>query len=201
MAEALIDPGWRPPTLTTPRLILRAFQPVDAPSLFQAASNPKVTKYTLWDHHPTVDTSLFFINDYVRNKYLLAEPDPFALCLKENPEVVIGAIGAHWAERKSLCMEMGFWLGESYWGRGLTTEAAKTLLRWLFDTYTLERVQAHCLSENAGSGRVLEKAGFQYEGTARSQLLHRGRFWDLRWYAVLRKDLQLEPNDAGNPVL
>ena len=190
MDQTLIDPGWRPPTLTTDRLILRAFAPADAPSLFRAAGNPNITRYTYWDYHQTIDTSHFFINDYVRNKYLQAEPDPFAVCLHEQPDEVMGAIGAHWAERKSLCMEMGFWIAEPLWGRGLIAEAAKALLPWLFATYTLERVQAHCMAENNASARVLEKIGMTYEGTARSALFHRNRFWDLKWFAALRGDME-----------
>ena len=68
-----MDPGWRPPTLTTDRLVLRAFVPTDAPSLFIAAGNPNITRYTYWDYHQSIETSQFFINDYVRNKYLQAE--------------------------------------------------------------------------------------------------------------------------------
>ncbi len=189
MDETLIDPGWRPPTLTTDRLVLRAFDKSDAPSLYRAAGNPNITRFTYWDYHQTIDTSHFFINDYVRGKYLQAEPDPFAICMRDQPAEVIGAIGTHWAERTSLCMEMGYWIAEPFWGRGLIGEAAKVVLPWLFANYTLERVQAHCMAENVGSARVLEKIGMKYEGTFRSGLFHRGRFWDLKWYAVLRGDM------------
>lgn len=188
MDETLIDPGWRPPTLKTDRLVLRAFEKADSASLFRAAGNPNITRYTYWDYHKTIDDSRFFINDYVRGKYLQAEPDPFALCLRDQPDEVIGAIGAHWAARTSLCMEMGYWIAEPFWGRGLIAEAAKAMLPWLFANYTLERVQSHCMAENASSARVLEKIGMSYEGTFRSALFHRGRFWDLKWYAVLRCD-------------
>lgn len=184
-----MDPGWRPPTLTTDRLVLRAFVPTDAPSLFIAAGNPNITRYTYWDYHQSIETSQFFINDYVRNKYLQAEPDPFAICWREQPDTVIGAIGAHWAARTSLCMEMGYWIAEPYWGQGIIPEAARVVLPWLFANYTLERVQAHCMAENVGSAKVMEKIGMKYEGTFRLGLFHRGRFWDLQWYAVLRGDL------------
>ena len=62
------------------------------------------------------------------------------------------------------------------------------MLTHLFATYDVERVQAHCVEENVTSARVLEKLGVRYEGTHRSALFHRGRFWDLRMYATLRGD-------------
>lgn len=188
MDQTIADPGWRPPTLTTQRLVLRAFEPADAPSLYRAAGNPNISRFTYWEYHKSIETSQQFISDYVRSKYLQAEPDPFAICIKERPQEVVGAIGAHWANRTSLCMELGYWIAEPHWGQGLIVEAAAIVLRWLFANYTLERVQAHCMAENQASAKVLARIGMQHEGTSRSGLYHRGRFWDLHWFSILRDE-------------
>ena len=84
-------------------------------------------------------------------------------------------------------MELGYWLGEPFWGQGLATEAAGALLEHAFAGYPVERVQAHHFEGNTASGRVLEKIGMQFEGVRRRALFHRERFWDLHCYAVLRK--------------
>ena len=56
------------------------------------------------------------------------------------------------------------------------------------EMWELVRLQAHAMAENAASARVLEKIGLAYEGTHRSALFHRGRFWDRHSYAVLRAE-------------
>jgi len=183
----MIDSAWRPSVLDTPRLLLRAFEDSDAAALFAVASNPNVTRYTLWDAHRSLEDCHTFLRDYVAANYLIGVPDPYAIVLKEDGGLV-GAVGAHWASEKNKCLEFGFWLAEPYWGRGLTAEAARALLNHLFAAYDVERVQAHCMAENVPSARVLEKLGLAYEGTHRSALFHRGRFWDLRMYATLRDE-------------
>jgi ribosomal-protein-alanine N-acetyltransferase len=184
---AMIDSTWRPPELETPRLRLRAFEDADAAALLEIASNPNVTRYTLWDAHKSIDDCHTFLSDYAAANYLIGVPDPYAIVLKEIGRL-IGAVGAHWASEKNKCLEFGFWIAEPYWGRGLTAEAARALLNYLFVAYDVERVQAHCMAENVTSARVLEKLGLRYEGTHRSALFHRGRFWDLRMYATLRNE-------------
>jgi ribosomal-protein-alanine N-acetyltransferase len=183
-----IDPGWRPPTLSTERLILRSLTPDDAESLFRHASNPNVTRYASWDAHTSIDQSIRFVGEYAPSQYLQAIPEPIAICERGNVGEVIGVTGGIWADRNNFCMEIGFWVAEPYWNRGYVTEAARELVRYLFATYTVERVQAHCLVENRASARALEKIGLQFEGIARSAVFLRGRFWDIRKYAVLRSD-------------
>ena len=64
-----------------------------------------------------------------------------------------------------LSAEMGYWLGEPYWGRGLTTRAVLATSEWAFGYYKLTRIFAMAFSHNVGSMRVLEKAGFEREGS------------------------------------
>jgi ribosomal-protein-alanine N-acetyltransferase len=181
----MIDPNWRPPVLETDRLRLRPFEPSDAPALFAIASNPNVTRFTIWEPHRSVDDSRAFLGDYVRGRYLEGVPDPYAIELKSSCEL-IGATGCYWASQPNHCMEFGYWLAEPFWGRGLATEAARALVRHVFASYDVERVQAHFIEGNEASGRVLEKAGLRFEGVGRRALFHRGRFWDIYNYAALR---------------
>jgi ribosomal-protein-alanine N-acetyltransferase len=184
-----IDPGWRPPTLTTERLVLRALLPNDAADLYRHASNPNVTRYTTWDAHTSIAQSESFISEYAKGQYLQAIPEPIAMTLRAPPGELIGVIGCTWARREHFCMELGYWVGEPHWGRGYAAEAAKALVTSVFATYTVERVQAHCIAENVSSARVLEKIGMKYEGTARSAIYLRGRFHDIRWFAITRGEL------------
>jgi [ribosomal protein S5]-alanine N-acetyltransferase len=188
MAAAVFpDPNWRPPVLVGPRVTLRPLVEDDADSLFAAAGNPNVTRFTLWEAHRSRDDSLTFLRTYVPEHYRDGVPDPLGIVLQENGPV-LGCVGCHWASEKNRAMEFGYWIAEPFWRRGFVIEAARLLIDYVFANYDVERVQAHCFAENAPSARALEKLGLTFEGTHRSALFHRGRFWDLKMYAVLRGD-------------
>ena len=83
--------------------------------------------------------------------------------------------------------EMGYWLGEPFWGRGIMTASAKLMCRWVFKNTDLVRVFAQSFDYNIGSMKVLEKAGFQLEGILRSNIYKNGNFFDSRLYARIKE--------------
>jgi len=179
---------WTPPTLQTERLLLRPVTPDDAQAVFDYASNPNVTRFTLFETHQTIDESRWFINDYARSRYSCKEPDPFALVFKAEPNRMIGALGVHWASQPNGTMEMGYAIGEPYWGRGLVVEAAAAVMRFVFTEYAVERLQARVFVGNDSSERVLQKLGFTREGVLRSLIFRRGAWHDLVVYSLLRQE-------------
>ena len=186
-------PDWRPPTLTTERLVLRAFEDADAEPLFAHASNPNVTRFTLWDHHKTIDETLAFVRDYARCRYLEGTPEPYALTLRSDPyQKPVGALGCFWVSQPNRTMELGYWLAEPFWGRGLAVEACRAVLTHAFAACEPERIQARVIDGNDPSRRVLEKLGFSYEGTMRSSLFRRGRFEDVMYFSLLRQEHRTE---------
>ena len=82
--------------------------------------------------------------------------------------------------------EMGYWLSEMYWGRGLATRAAMATSDWAFDHYGLTRVFAQVFSHNLASMRVLEKAGFHREGVLCRSAVKNGVILDQVLYAKVR---------------
>ena len=179
---------WTPPTLETPRLVLRPITEADADAVFAACSNPRVTEHTLFETHASRDASVAFIRTYALPNYDQGVPDPLAVALKDDPARLIGCLGGRWNTQANQCVEFGYWVAEPFWGKGIATEAARAVVPYLFDALSAERVQAHCMAPNAASGRVLEKAGLTYEGTLRSAILRRGRFWDIKMYSILRAE-------------
>lgn len=108
---------------------------------------------------------------------------------------LIGCIGftraAHPDKRRALTL--GYWLGEPWWGRGLMAEAAAAAVGWAFATWDagddrLERVEGCAYARNGASARVLEKAGFLFEGRKRAAETKRGEVLDLMVYGVTRGD-------------
>lgn len=83
--------------------------------------------------------------------------------------------------------ELGYWLGASYWGRGLATEAVIALTQYGFEQLGLERIQAGVFDWNGASARVLEKAGYAFEGRMRRHVVKDGRVGDVLLYARVRE--------------
>ena len=87
---------------------------------------------------------------------------------------------------------LGYWIGAAYAGRGLMTEAVRTLLPYAFETLRLHRLEAACLPTNGPSIRVLEKSGFTLEGMARRYLKINGVWQDHKLFAILSDDPRRE---------
>ena len=84
--------------------------------------------------------------------------------------------------------ELGYWLAEDYWGRGIMTQAVRQLCREGFSRWDIQRIHAEPFAHNAGSRRVLEKAGFSLEGVMRRGVFKRGQVCDFCMYALLREE-------------
>ena len=82
--------------------------------------------------------------------------------------------------------EIGYWLGEEFWGRGIVTEAVRALTDWAFLNFDLCRIYAGVFEWNPGSMRVLEKAGYQLEARLRKRVTKDGQTIDELVYAVIR---------------
>ena len=83
--------------------------------------------------------------------------------------------------------ELGYWLGQAHWSKGITTEAVRAVTEHLFAHFDFVRVQASVFSWNPASARVLEKAGYTLEATNRRSMIKEGEIGD-RWLYVRLKD-------------
>ena len=84
--------------------------------------------------------------------------------------------------------EIGYWLGEPFWGRGIMTAAVETMCREGFAAWDIVRIHAEAFARNAASRRVLEKAGFALEGTLRRSVYKNGEMLDSCIYALVREE-------------
>ena len=178
-------PSWKPPTIETPRLILRAIELDDAENIFAYARNPNVSRYTLWEPHQTIQDSLNYINEYILGLYSQGVPEPFGIAMKEKPKKIIGTVGCFWTSRQAKAMELAYAISEDQWGKGLVAEAADAVMDFCKKEYSLKRIQARCKIENKASSRVMEKIGMSFEGTLLSAIFHRNRYWDMHYYAKI----------------
>jgi RimJ/RimL family protein N-acetyltransferase len=93
--------------------------------------------------------------------------------------------------------EIGYWLGEPFWGRGIATEVVRALTDFGFRTFDLCRIYACVFEWNPASMRVLEKAGYSLEGRLRKSVTKDGRTIDQLLYAILHEDADPSPRPQG----
>lgn len=84
--------------------------------------------------------------------------------------------------------EIGYWLGEPFWGRGIMTAAVRQMCAMGFSAWNIVRIHAEPYARNTASRRVLEKAGFTLEGTLRRSVCKNGEMLDSCIYALLREE-------------
>lgn len=87
-----------------------------------------------------------------------------------------------------MTFEAFYYIGERFWGKGIATCAVKQICDYIFKNTDIIRIFAEPFARNAASCRVLEKAGFQYEGTLRNNAVKNGSVLDMKLYAILKKD-------------
>ena len=175
-------------TLQTKRLILRRFVESDAEAMFENwASSAENLTYVTWDPHPDVDVTRNSIRNWVAS---YANPNYYkwAICLKENPEQVIGDISIVEMDKNDSSCEIGYILGKNYWSRGMMTEALKAVLDFCFTQAGFQKVRARYASLNPASGRVMEKAGMSYLKTIANGVERKDYVSDLIYYQIIRED-------------
>ena len=180
------------PDLTTERLLLRRIRMTDAPDMFEYSRDPSVTRYLLWDPHPNIEHTRNYI-DYLQDKYRDGKYFDWAIVLKSSGKM-IGTCGfsAVYPEHRSA--EVGYVLNPAFRGQGIGGEALSAVLDFAFHRMALNRVEAKCVDENLSSERVMQKVGMQFEGVARSAMLVKGQYRNIKIYSMLREEyLKLKP--------
>ena len=111
-------------------------------------------------------------------------PTHFAIEVQDSP---VGGIGLEFLQDVyRLTAEIGYWVAEPFWGKGIATSALKQLTAHAFATFPLERLQASVFEWNPASARVLEKAGYTLEARLRRNIVKDGRMGDSLLFARLR---------------
>ena len=164
---------------------IRDLVPADAAAIARHADNPRVAG-VLRDLFP----SPYRLSDAEEFIAMINGATPctaFAIAGQEEAFGVIGFVAGQDVYRHSA--EIGYWIGEDFWGRGIMTGALGVFTTYLFENFPFNRLFAGIFSSNPASGRVLAKAGFQQEGILRAHVIKNGKILDEHLYAKLRPDL------------
>lgn len=163
--------------------VVRPWRIADKASLLRYADNERVSR-ALADRFPYPYTEANADAWLARST---SEEPPHSFAIEVGGEAV-GGVGfdrLNEGERR-LTAEIGYWLGEPFWGRGIATEALIAVTAHAFATTDLVRLQASVYSSNPASARVAEKAGYVREGTLGKAVIKRGQFLDVWLYARTR---------------
>lgn len=170
------------PTLNTERLLLRRMEITDLPNLMKYASNKNVSDKVFGYPFPYLEEdAIARINTVIegfknKNRFI------FTITQKDENEL-IGEIGMR-LETEHNKAEIGYWIAEPYWGKGIATEAVEAVLKFGFEELKLNKIFATCFDGNDVSGKVLEKNRMILEGELIQEYFFKGEYRDCLQYRM-----------------
>jgi RimJ/RimL family protein N-acetyltransferase len=168
--------------ITTPHVILRDWSYDDTESLVRHADNPRISAM-MRDAFPSPYTR----KDAQRFITMATGPAPDLLLAIDINGEAVGGVGIHLLDDvKHGTAEIGYWISESLWGKGIMSEAIGSLVPVAFKQYAIVRLQAGIFSNNPASMRVMEKCGFSREAVHRNAIIKKGIILDEVMYVLFR---------------
>lgn len=167
---------------------IRKWELSDAKDLAAALSNRKV-QGNLRDGLPYPYTEQDG-KEFISAMLSADENEIFAFAITVD-DMVIGSIGIfRQGNIHRQTAELGYYIAEEYWGKGIMTEAVKQICEYVFVNSDIIRIYAEPFAYNIASCRVLEKVGFQYEGTLRSNAVKNSKVIDMKMYSLLKEEIK-----------
>jgi RimJ/RimL family protein N-acetyltransferase len=165
------------------RCTVRPWASTDAESLQRHANNRHVSMH-LRDRFPfpyEIQHATGFLS------WVAQQPAPTVWAIEVNGEAA-GGIGLELhSDVERVSAEIGYWLGESLWGRGIATEAVTAVTKAVFTRYEVTRIYAVPFADHTASVRVLEKAGYVREGRMKQSAIKDGKIRDQLLYAAYKE--------------
>ena len=174
-------------TIKTPRLVLRRFTIEDAEAMYSNwASSPEVTKFLKWPPHKDVSVTEDILSEWI-SRYV--NPDFYQWVITFSGEdMPIGTIACVGQNDEVGMLHIGYCIGQKWWNTGVTSEALKAVIGYLFDTVGANRIEAVHDPNNPNSGKVMLKCGMKYEGTMRKADVNNQGICDACMYSILREE-------------
>lgn len=179
------------PYIEAEGIIIRKMNETDTDCLYKVCSNKNVFRY-IPDFLYTEDKAVLrnaIVNlggrDFSGRRWIIA-----GICLQERPDQVIGTAEMFDYNMDVNAVEIGYRLGEEFWGRKIAEKTVRAMTGYLFEEIGVNRIQATVLPGNIRSKRVLLKNGFQKEGLLRQVSYWKGKgIVDLEMYSLLKSDV------------
>ncbi len=174
--------------LQTDRLILRPFTMADAQAMYDNwASDPAITEHLSWPAQRSINDSIAVLEEWTAD-YEKSNFYQWAIVCRESGNAPIGSISVLSIDEQVLKAHIGYCIGKRWWHQGITTEALRAVIRYLFDEVGLQRIESMHDPRNPNSGAVMQKCGMQYEGTLRHFFKSNQGICDACFYSILSTD-------------
>jgi ribosomal-protein-alanine N-acetyltransferase len=167
------------------RLKLIKINPNHLRDIYTYASDKETVKFMSWPRHRNLKDTEKFI-EMTCELYEEACHYDWAVWYKKDHKV-IGTMGLHNRDRELDSVEIGYIIAKDYWGRGLVTEGAGRLIKFVFQDMNIKIVRATCHPENMGSERVMQKLGMTFKGLEPVRLIKAPESQLHRVYEIQRK--------------
>ncbi len=161
--------------------LIREWRRGDEESLVRHANNPNVSR-NMRDRFPHPYTRAD-ADWWIAHARAQSPATNFAIVVDGEAAGGIGFVLQEDVNRRSA--EIGYWIGVAYWGRGIATDAVRAVSDHIFATFDVCRIHATVFASNPASVRVLEKAGYTYEGRQRKAVTKSGETMDALMYALI----------------
>jgi len=166
---------------------IRDWQKDDAPAIVKYANNRKI-----WQNLRDLFPHPYGPADADTYLKLVFQQDPRTYFALASEDEAIGSIGLGIGiDVHRFTAEMGFWLAEPFWNRGIMTDAVIRFTDYAFERFKLHRIYAEPYVSNPASAKVLEKAGYTLEGTLRANVFKDGRVLDQHLYSRVSEEVLL----------
>lgn len=177
------------PILETERLTLRQVTQEDASNLLAYLSDVDVMKYYGLEPFKSINDAFDEISWY-KSIFEKGTGIRWGISLKKGQDEIIGSCGFLNRVAQHYRAELGFELSKEHWGKGIASEAIKTVICYGFEQMDLQRIEALIEPPNIPSQNVVERQGFIREGLLRNYEYTCGKFDDLYMYSLLKQDHQ-----------
>lgn len=164
--------------------LIREWRRGDEASLVRHANNPNVSR-NLREIFPYPYTAAEATR-WITHASSKTPTTDFAIVVDGEAAGGIGFVQLGDVERRSV--DIGYWLGEAHWGKGIMTDVLRAVSRHIFANYDVCRIQTIVFESNPASIRVLEKAGYSYEGRQRKAVTKHGITMDALMYALVMEE-------------
>lgn len=158
----------------------------DADSIWRIGNDPEVLINVSPMPSPYGHEDAVQLVSFAQQRLLLGED--FHMCIRLEDKQLVGMCSIAKLDRLNKKVELGYWLGRTYWGNGYAREAIRLIMGFGFSSLEVNRIYATVLVGNDRSIKLLESLGYVREGIERDGIFHMGKFQDDLVFGILKKD-------------
>jgi ribosomal-protein-alanine N-acetyltransferase len=172
------------------RIALREFGEKDFDLLYSVLSNEKIMRYAYWERFESKDAMMPVFQKVLENNQTAEgrKAYEYAVYLKSGEYIGYAGVEINKQNDYGGYGEIGYFLLEDYWGKGLATEMAEAVLEICFTQLNLHKATASCNADNISSENIMKKIGMKKEGCFRKERFKNGMWHDELRYGILKEE-------------